>query len=151
MKTKRNRRVLGFGGALMIMVGGLIIGSRARGTAVPAAPAPPDVEVAIVQQRDLPIEREWVGTLDGMVNAEIKAQVSGYLLRTDYTEGSFVNRGALLFEIDPRPFQAAVDQARGEVAKAQGQLAQANSQLSQAKAQVVQAEANQRKTQLQTS
>lgn len=86
-----------------------------------------------------------------MVNAEIKAQVSGYLLRTDYTEGSFVNRGALLFEIDPRPFQAAVDQARGEVAKAQGQLAQANSQLSQAKAQVVQAEANQRKTQRQTS
>jgi RND family efflux transporter MFP subunit len=148
VKTKRNRRVLGFGGALMIMVGGLIIGSRARGTAVPAAPAPPDVEVAIVQQRDLPIEREWVGTLDGMVNAAIKAQVTGYLMRQNYAEGSFVSKGQSLFEIDPRPFQAAADQAAGQVAQAQAQLAQAQAGLLQAQAQVTSAEANQRKAQL---
>ena len=93
MKTKRNRRILGWAGALIIIVGGLIVGSRARGTDAPVAPAPPDVEVAVVEQRDVPIEREWVGTLDGMVNAVIKAQATGYLLRQNYTEGSFVRQG----------------------------------------------------------
>ena len=87
------------------------------------APAPPDVEVAVVEQKDLPIEREWIGTLDGMVNAAIKAQVNGYLLTQNYTEGSFVRKGQLLFEIDPRPFQAAVDQAEGQLAQATRQLA----------------------------
>jgi len=82
---------------------------------------------------------EWIGTTDGMVNAEIKAQVTGYLLRQDYKEGSFVNKGQLLFEIDPRPFQAALDQANGQVAQFQGQLEQANSQVAQAEAQVAQA------------
>src|SRR4029077_1048792 len=98
--------------------------------------------------KDVPIHREWIGTLDGMVNAAIKAQVSGYLLTQDYTEGSFVKKGQLLFEIDPRPFQAAVDQARGQLAQANGQLAQAKAQLVQAQAQLVQAQANQRRTQL---
>lgn len=69
-----------------------------------AAPAKPEVEVATVEQRDIPIEREWIGTLDGMVNAAIKAEVTGYLMRQNYTEGSFVRQGQLLFEIDPRPF-----------------------------------------------
>src|ERR1700676_5228190 len=64
--------------------------------------APPEVEVARVEQRDVPINREWIGTLDGMVNAAIKAQVTGYLLTQNYTEGSFVKKGQLLFEIDPR-------------------------------------------------
>jgi len=97
-----------------------------------------------------------------MVNAEIKAQVTGYLLRQDYKEGSFVKKGQLLFEIDPRPFQAALDQANGQVAQFLGQLEQANSQVTQAEAQVgqansqllqaqaqlAQAQANQVKTQL---
>ena len=87
-----------------------------------------------VEQRDVPVYREWIGTLDGMVNAAIRAQVTGYLLRQGYSEGSFVRKGQLLFEIDPRPFQAAVDQA-------QGQLAQANAQVAQAKAQLVEAQA----------
>lgn len=120
--------------------------SRTKDTAQ-AAPAPV-VEVVPVEQKDVQIYSDWIGTLDGMVNAEIKAQVAGYLLSQNYTEGSFVKKGQLLFEIDPRPFQAALDQARGELARAQGQLAQANSQLLQAKAQLVQAEANQGKTQL---
>jgi len=74
-----------------------------------------------VEQKDVPIYGEWIGTLDGMVNADIKAQVSGYLLKQDYTEGSFVRKGQLLFEIDPRPFQATVDQAQGQLAQAGGQ------------------------------
>src|SRR6266436_2906810 len=109
---------------------------------------PPDVEVARVQQKDVPIHREWIGTLDGMVNEAIKAQVSGYLLTQNYTEGSFVRKGQLLFEIDPRPFQAAVDQAQGQLSQANGQLAQAKAQLVQSQAQLAQAQANQRRTQL---
>ncbi|MBO0720878.1 MAG: efflux RND transporter periplasmic adaptor subunit [Blastocatellia bacterium] len=113
-----------------------------------AAPPPPSVEVVRVAQRDVPIYSEWIGSLDGMVNAEIRAQVSGYLLRQVYREGSFVRKGQLMFEIDPRPFQAALDQAKGDLAKANAQLAQANGQLLQAQAQLAQAEANKGKTQL---
>lgn len=112
------------------------------------APPPPVVEVVQVEQQDMPVYGEWIGTLDGMVNAEIKAQVSGYLLKQYYTEGSFVRKGQLLFEIDPRPLQAALDQAKSRVAEAEGQLAQANGQLLQARAQVVQAQADQGKAQL---
>src|SRR5215468_1426874 len=108
----------------------------------------PEVEVAQVEQQDVPISSEWIGTLEGMVNATIKAQVTGYLRKQRYTEGAFVTQGQVLFEIDPRPFQAALDQAKGELAKAQGQLVQANAQLLQANAQLAQAEANQGKTQL---
>lgn len=114
----------------------------------PAAPPPPSVEVVHVEQRDVPIYSEWIGSLDGMVNAEIRAQVSGYLLRQVYREGSFVKKGQLMFEIDPRPFQAVLDQAKGDLAKANAQLAQANGQLLQAQAQQAQAEANKGKTQL---
>jgi len=106
------------------------------------------VEVAAVVQKDVPIYGEWIGTLDGFVNADIKAEVSGYLIRQAYTEGSFVKAGQLLFQIDPRPFQAALDQAQGHVAAAQGQLDQAHAQLAQAQAQVSVSEANQRRTQL---
>jgi RND family efflux transporter MFP subunit len=112
------------------------------------APPPPEVVVALVQQQDVPVQREWVGTLDGMVNAAIKAQVTGYLLTQNYTEGAFVNKDQLLFEIDPRPFQAALDQAQGQFSQANGQLAQAKAQLGQAQAQLLQAQANQRRTQL---
>ena len=95
---------------------------------------PPVVKALRVEQKDVPVYGEWIGTLDGMVNAEIKAQVSGYLLSQHYTEGSLVKKGQLLFALDPRPFEAALDQAKG--------------QLAQANAQALQAEANQGKTQL---
>ena len=114
----------------------------------PTTPGPPVVEVVQVEQKDVPIYIEWIGTLDGIVNADIKAQVSGYLLKQDYTEGSFVKQGQLLFEIDPRPFQAVVDQAEGQLAQANGQLAQAKAQLTQAEAQLAVTEANQVRTQL---
>src|ERR1041384_5784550 len=127
-----------------------------------AATRPLDVEVEQVRQEDVPVYSEWIGTTEGLVNADIKAQVTGYLLRQDYKEGSFVKKGQLLFEIDPRPFQAALDQANGQVAQFEGQLeqakspvaqaeaqvAQANSQLLHAQAQLAQAQANQVKAQL---
>ena len=111
-------------------------------------PVPPGVEVVQVIQKDVPVYREWIGTLDGMVNAEIKAQVTGYLLKQVYTEGSVVTAGQPLFEIDPRPFHAALDQAKATLAQAEGRLAEANSQLVEAQAQVLQSEANQGRTQL---
>jgi RND family efflux transporter MFP subunit len=91
-----------------------------------AAPAPPPVvEVAPVIQKDVPVQGEWVGTLEGYVNAQIQPQVSGYLIRQDYHEGAFVKKGQLLFEIDPRPFQAVLDQAKGQLAQAEAQRANA--------------------------
>ena len=133
----------------VIVIALLIAVGWSKGKGKPAAPPPPPaVEVAQVEQQDVPIYSEWIGTLDGMVNATIKAQVAGYLRKQHYTEGALVTQGQVLFEIDPRPFQAALDQAKGELAKAQGQLVQANAQLVQANAQVAQAEANQGKTQL---
>jgi RND family efflux transporter MFP subunit len=90
-----------------------------------APPAPPVVEVAPVIQKDVPVQGEWVGTLEGFVNAQIQPQVSGYLIRQDYHEGALVRRGQLLFEIDPRPFQAVLDQAKGQLAQAEAQMATA--------------------------
>ena len=90
-----------------------------------APPAPPTVQVAPVIQKDVPVEGEWVGTLEGYVNAQIQPQVSGYLIRQNYREGSFVRKGQLLFEIDPRPFQAVLDQAKGQLAQAEAQMANA--------------------------
>ena len=119
---------------------------RAKGK--DAAPPRLQVQVMQVKQMDVPIYKEWIGTLDGFVNADIKAQVTGYLTKQAYTEGSFVRAGQLLFQIDPRPFQAALDQAGGRLAQTEGQLTQARAQLSQARAQVAVAEANQRRAQL---
>jgi RND family efflux transporter MFP subunit len=90
-----------------------------------APPPPPVVEVASVTQKDVPVQGEWVGTLEGYVNAQIQPQVSGYLIRQDYREGALVKKGQLLFEIDPRPFQAVLDQAKGQLAQAEAQKANA--------------------------
>jgi membrane fusion protein (multidrug efflux system) len=136
--------------ALLGSITGVLVSTfgcaRSNGATGPAPPL--EVAVAPVQQKDVPVYREWIGTLDGLVNADIKAEVSGYLVQQAYTEGTFVKQGQLLFQIDPRPFQAAVDQARGQVAQTEGQLAQARAQLSQAEAQVAVAEANQHRVQL---
>ena len=90
-----------------------------------APPAPPTVAVVDVVAKDVPLRREWVTTLDGYVNAKIQPQVTGYLVKQNYVEGSYVKKGELLFEIDPRPFQAALEQARGQRAQAQAQLGRA--------------------------
>jgi membrane fusion protein (multidrug efflux system) len=95
-----------------------------------AAPAPPPVvEVAPVIQEDVAIQGEWVGTLEGYVNAQISPQVSGYLIRQDYHEGALVKKGQLLFEIDPRPFQAVLDQAKGQLAQAEARMANAETNV----------------------
>ena len=86
-------------------------------------PTPPlQVQVVTVTPRDVPIYQQWIGTLDGYPNAQIRAQVSGYLIKQDYVEGSEVKKGDLLFEVDPRPFQAALDQALGKLAQDEAQL-----------------------------
>jgi membrane fusion protein (multidrug efflux system) len=87
-----------------------------------ASPPPAIVEVAAVAQADVPIYHEWIGVLDGLVNAQIRAQVTGYLLTQNYREGDPIKKGDLLFQIDPRPFKAALDQAKGLLAQAEAKL-----------------------------
>jgi len=81
----------------------------------PQAPPPPVVEVVDVVQKDVPTVHEWIGTADGIVNATIRAQVQGYLISQKYKDGDYVKKGQILFEIDPRSFQAAVEQAQGQL------------------------------------
>ena len=114
------------GGAFCLIVLGLIVGvMRPKHASGAPQGASTDVEVVQVEQKDVPIFGEWIGTLDGFLNADVRAQVTGYLLRQGYQEGAFVKKGQLLFEIDPRPFQAAVDQAQGQLAQATAMLANA--------------------------
>lgn len=94
-----------------------------------ARPAPPEVLVTEVVQKDVPAFSEWVAQLQGPVNADITPKVQGYLLKQDYQNGSFVKKGQLLFDIDPRPFVAAVDQAKAQVAVAQANLTEADNNV----------------------
>src|SRR5467141_2530116 len=116
---------LWIGGALCLLVVGLIVGAMRPKRVSGASGASPDVEVVDVEQKDVPIYGEWIGTLDGLTNADVRAQVTGYIMRQGYQEGAFVKKGQLLFEIDPRPFQAALDQAEGQSAQAKAALANA--------------------------
>jgi len=147
---KHFQRMIGTEAAIALVIVTLLLsaGGCSRAESAPKTAPLLSVTVAEVEQKDVPIYSEWIGTLDGFVNADIKAQVSGYLVKQEYTEGSFVKSGQLLFQIDPRPFQAAVEQAEGQQAHAQGQLEQARAQLAQAQAQVAVAQANQGRTQL---
>jgi membrane fusion protein (multidrug efflux system) len=114
-------RLLPNAGLLAVAALGIFGSSCNRGRAAAATPTP-EVEVATVEQRDVPVYSEWVATLDGYVNAQIRPQVSGYIIKQNYTEGSLVRKGQVLFEIDPRPFKAALDRAKGDLAQAQAQL-----------------------------
>ncbi len=114
------------GGALLLFVVALIIGAiRPKGVSGSPGSEPAEVQVVQVQQKDVPIYGEWIGTLDGLVNADVRAQVTGYLMQQGYLEGAFVKKGQLLFQIDQRPFQAALDQAQGQLAQAKATLANA--------------------------
>jgi membrane fusion protein (multidrug efflux system) len=99
-----------------------VTGCSSSGNKAAAAPPPPTVGVVDVVQKDVPIYSEWVATLDGYVNAAIQPRVAGYLIRQDYREGSLVRKGQVLFEIDPRPFKAALDQAKAQQSQAEAQL-----------------------------
>jgi membrane fusion protein (multidrug efflux system) len=121
-----SRYKLWIGGAAGLVVVGLIVGAMYPKHVSGAPPnVPLDVQVVQAEQKDVPIYGEWIGTLDGLTNADVRAQVTGYLMRQGYQEGAFVKKGQLLFEIDPRPFQAALDQAEGQLAQARAQLATA--------------------------
>jgi membrane fusion protein (multidrug efflux system) len=100
----------------------VVITACSRGNVHAAATSVPEVRVAPVIQQDVPVYKEWVATLDGYVNAQIRPQVSGYIIKQEYKEGSLVRKGQALFEIDPRPFKAALDRAKGDLAQAQAQL-----------------------------
>lgn len=131
---------------LLFVAGSILAGCGKTGAAAPpAANRPMPVSVVRVRQADVPLMNEWVGTLDGYVNAQIQPQVSGYLVRQNYREGSYVSKDQVLFEIDPRPFQAAVEQAQGQLNQAQAQVGQAEGQVRLAQAQLELAEINVRR------
>ena len=113
---------------LLLLVSALAFVLAGCGREKKAAPQAPIVEVVEVAQKDVPVYAEWVATLDGMVNATIKAQVQGYLIKQNYKEGDLVKKGQVLFEIDPRPFQAALEEAKGQLAQSEArwQTAKAN-------------------------
>src|SRR5882724_4735707 len=119
---KRSRSILN-----KLLLFGLVAGATVamigcERTQAAAPPPPPGLRVAPVVQQDVPVYNEWVTTLDGYVNAEIRPHVSGYLIKQNYKEGSLVRKGQLLFQIDPRPFKASLDRAKGDLAQAQAQL-----------------------------
>ena len=122
--TKHKLLISTTGIATLLVIGGLLVFARSNKPTA-AVPKPLEVEVTQVAQTNVPIYKEWIGTTEGMVNADIKAQVTGYLLRQNYKEGSFVKKGQLLFEIDPRPFQAALARARAIVERDRAQEANA--------------------------
>src|SRR3954471_5738529 len=126
MNMNLSKRYLWGGGVVAVIMIGLIVAAiRPSKHAQAATTIIPEVEVVQVQQQDVPIVHEWIGTFDGLVNADVRAQVTGYLLKQGYREGAFVKKGQLLFQIDPRPFRAALAQAEGQLAQAKAQLANA--------------------------
>ena len=109
--------------AILAALSALTAGCKKKTEAPP--PPPPSVQVAPVVQKDVPVYQEWIGTLDGNVNADIRPQIEGYLLNRDYAEGSIVKAGQTLFKIDPRDFQASYDQAKGQVSQYEASVANA--------------------------
>src|SRR5260370_709515 len=109
---------------LALVASSVFLGCQSERAGSPAPPS--DVEVVAVVQEDVPIYGEWVATLDGYVNAQIQPQVNGYLVRQSYKEGSFVRKGQVVFEIDPRPFQAVLDQAKAQLPQADAHSGKTN-------------------------
>ena len=118
-------RKFAIGGSLLAIAMSAIVLAGCSKPGASGQGNPPDVQVVQVEQKDVPIFHEWIGTLEGLVNADVRGQVTGYLLRQDYKEGNFVQQNQLLFEIDPRPFQASLDEAKAQLATATAQLANA--------------------------
>ena len=114
----------GVGPILATLPALLLIGVSCGGPKPQSAAPPPPTPVGVVKavQVDVPVHGDWVATLEGYVNAQIQPQVSGYLISQNYREGSYVHKGDVLFQIDPRPFQAVLDQAKGQLAQARAQL-----------------------------
>jgi len=119
----RRELLLGLG---LLGVAGTVAGAAGCGKKAPPPPPPPPVVVVTpVIQRDVPVYGEWIGTTAGDINAQIRPQITGYLLRRNYDEGSFVRQGQLLFEVDPRQLQAQLQQAQANLGQGQANLAKA--------------------------
>ena len=119
---------------ITLLLSGAVLASAAGcrnqdAAAAAADPPPPTVSFVTVSPEEVPITGEWIATLDGNVNAQIRPQVSGYLMRRTYQEGAYVKKGLVLFEIDARPFQAALSQAQARYAEAEAQLAKTDRDL----------------------
>jgi membrane fusion protein (multidrug efflux system) len=123
MKMNRQLRI-GLNFFFLLALLALVTGCS-KGVTAAAPSKPPEVEVADVVQKDVPLVSEWTATLDGYVNAQIQPRVAGYLTKQDYKEGSYVHKGQVLFEIDPRPFVALLNQAQGQLAQAEAALGKA--------------------------
>ena len=128
-------------GLLLVVVAAATITGCGDRSGAAAPPPTAVVKVASVIEEDVPISSEWVGTLVGYINAQIRARVAGHLVSKNYKEGSLVKTGDLLFQVDPRPFQAAADQTDAKLRLAESQVSQANAQVSASQAQVEQARA----------
>src|SRR6516165_6686922 len=123
---------------LLVIVVTATSGLTACGKKETATVGPPEVLVIEAPTRDVPVHQEWIGTFDGSADAEIKAHVTGYLIKRDYQEGSLVKKGDLLFEIDPRPFEAALAGAKSEVEGARATQAASQVDVDRSKALVEQ-------------
>ncbi len=121
-KVALNRAVLAVTAGMLAVGAAVLTGCKKEASAASGLPPLMLVTVVKVEPSDVPIANEWVGTLDGYVNATIQPQAAGYLIRQNYREGSEVAKDQVLFEIDPRPFQAVLDQAEGQVGQAKAQL-----------------------------
>jgi membrane fusion protein, multidrug efflux system len=108
------------------VVSALALMASGCGEKKPPPPPPPTVLVTPVLKEDVPVYSEFVGTIDGYINVDIRARVAGFLQTQDYKDGSYVKEGALLFTIDPRQYQADVSQAQGQLGQAQALLTRAN-------------------------
>jgi len=117
------KRSMLFAVGLVVLLGAVVVGCQ--GKKDPPPPPPPTVIVTPVVSRDVPVYGEWIGTTAGNDNAEIRPKVDGYLLRRDYAEGALVEKGQLLFEIDPRQVQAQLAQAQANLAQGRAGLAKA--------------------------
>ena len=123
---------------MSVVLGGLLAGCG-NASRADAPPPPPVVRAEVVVEQDVPVSAEWVGTLVGSITAQIRPRVSGHLVSQNYKEGAVVKAGDLLFQVDPRPYQVAFDQAAAQLLQAQSQLSQAKAQVSASQAQVEQA------------
>ncbi len=121
------RTAVGAVSVLLAMLALLAVGGCHKED-VKSAPPPPVVDVVAVVQKDVPIYTEWVGALDGSINAVIRPQVTGYLIKQNYREGELVKKGQVLFEIDPRTFQVALDQAKALLSQKKALLRHRKSQ-----------------------
>ena len=143
MAWKNRGKGFRHGSALIVTVFGatLLFMSGCKKEEKAEASLPPTVEVTDVIQKDIPVHSDWIASTDGSVNATIRAQVQGYLIQQNYREGDPVRKGQVLFEIDPRPFQAALDQASAALDQARAARNRAKASLEQAMADVAQTEA----------